>query len=96
MKTLPSLYKNENIRFKDNNKTNCVIKESINDNVLDTIKNIFNSKGYTFDEKVIIKTKEKTMKTYLVTFKPMEPYFFGNEKNFVYPKSKDESVKSNK
>ena len=43
MKTLPSLYKNENIRFKDNNKTNCIIKESINDNVLDTIKDIFNS-----------------------------------------------------
>ena len=41
MKTLPSLYKNENIRFKDNNKTNCIIKESINDNVLDTIKDIF-------------------------------------------------------
>lgn len=35
------------------------------------------------------------MKTYLVTFKPMEPYFFGNEKNFVYPKSKDENEKSN-
>ena len=67
MKTLPSLYKNENIRFKDNNKTNCVIKESINDNVLDTIKDIFNSKGYPFDKKVIIKTKEKTIKTYLVT-----------------------------
>ena len=43
MKTLPSLYKNENVRFKDNNKTNCIIKESINDNVLDTIKDIFNS-----------------------------------------------------
>jgi hypothetical protein len=27
------------------------------------------------------------VKTYLVTFKPMEPYFFGNEKNFVYPGS---------
>ena len=67
MKTLPSLQKNENIRFKDNNKTNCIIKESINDKVLDTIKDIFYSKGYPFDKKVIIKTKEKTMKTYLVT-----------------------------
>lgn len=27
------------------------------------------------------------MSTYLVTFKPMEPYFFGNEKNFAYSKN---------
>ena len=25
------------------------------------------------------------MNTFLVTFKPMEPYFFGNEKSFLYP-----------
>ncbi|MBQ8000281.1 MAG: hypothetical protein IJ298_03580 [Ruminococcus sp.] len=29
------------------------------------------------------------MKTYKVTFTPLEPYFFGNEKGFAYPKSKD-------
>ena len=67
MKTLPSLFKNDNIRFKDNNKTNCIIKESVNNNVLDTIKEIFNSRGYPFDKKVIIKTKEKIIKTYLVS-----------------------------
>lgn len=68
MKTLPSLYKNENMTYKDNNRKNCVVKENIRDNnVLEVINNIFNSKGYPFDKKVIIKTKEKTMKTYLVT-----------------------------
>ena len=67
MKTLPSLFKNDNIRFKDNNKTNCIIKESVNNNVLDTIKEIFNSRVYPFDKNLIIKTKEKIIKTYLVS-----------------------------
>lgn len=36
------------------------------------------------------------MKTYRVTFKPMEPYFFGNEKGFLYPSSgKGDSQNSN-
>ena len=33
------------------------------------------------------------MKTYKVTFTPLEPYFFGNEKGFTYPTSKSESVR---
>lgn len=32
------------------------------------------------------------IKTYKVTFKPVEPYFFGNEKNFAFPGQKQESV----
>lgn len=68
MKTLPNLFKNENMTYKDNNRKNCVVKENIRDNnVLEVINNIFNSKGYPFDKKVIIKTKDKTYKTYLVT-----------------------------
>lgn len=67
MKTLPSLYKNENIRFKDNNKSNCTVKEYVNDSVKLVINDIFNSKGFPFDKKVLMKTKEKTFKTYLVT-----------------------------
>lgn len=35
------------------------------------------------------------MKTYLVKFKPLEPYFFGNEKNFVFPKEEGVSGNSN-
>ena len=31
-------------------------------------------------------------KTYKVTFKPVEPYFFGNEKNFAFPGQKQESL----
>ena len=49
MKTLPSLYKNENIRFKDNNKSNCTVKEYVNDSVKLVINDIFNSKGFPFD-----------------------------------------------
>ncbi len=68
MKTLPRLYKNENIKYKDNNKSNCIVKEyeKYND-VIDIIDSIFNSKGFPFDKKVIIKTKNKIFKTYLVT-----------------------------
>lgn len=36
------------------------------------------------------------MKTYLVTFKPTEPYFFGNEKTFVYPDLKNISHQANR
>lgn len=35
------------------------------------------------------------MKQYLVTFTPMEPYFFGNEKNFKYPGQKNSGQQSN-
>ena len=28
-------------------------------------------------------------KTYLLTFTPQEPYFFGNEKSFTYPGQKN-------
>ena len=34
------------------------------------------------------------MKTYKVTFTPMEPYFFGNEKGFKYPVAKSDMVKT--
>ncbi len=70
MKSLPSIYKNENIFFKDNNKSNCIVKEyEKNNNIIDVINSIFNTKGYPFDKKVLIKTKDKTLKTYLVTKK---------------------------
>lgn len=73
MKTLPSLYKNEKTTFKDNNTRNCIVKEnSINNNVLEIIDSIFNSYGFPFDKKVLIKTKDRTIKTYLVTRKNNE------------------------
>lgn len=34
------------------------------------------------------------MKTYKVTFTPLEPYFFGNEKGFAYPPAKAEAGES--
>lgn len=67
MKTLPSLYKNENINCKDNNKSICTVKEYVNDSVKLILNDIFYSKGFPFDKKVLIKTKNKTIKTYLVT-----------------------------
>ena len=36
------------------------------------------------------------MKTYKVTFTPLEPYFFGNEKGFKYPVGKGEHKSGNK
>ena len=68
MKELPRLYKNENIEHRDNNKKICIVKENIiKEEVLVGIENIFSSSGYPFDKKVIIKTKDKTYKTYLIT-----------------------------
>ncbi len=32
------------------------------------------------------------IKTYKITFKPVEPYFFGNEKNFTFPGQKQKSA----
>lgn len=67
MKELPRLYKNENIEYRDNNKKICFVKENIiKEEVLVGIENIFSSSGYPFDKKVIIKTKDKMYKTYLV------------------------------
>ena len=67
MKTLQKLYKNENAFFLDNNKTNCVVKEYVIDsNVREIIDKIFNSNILPFDQRVIIKTKDKVIKTYLV------------------------------
>lgn len=34
------------------------------------------------------------LKTYKITFKPVEPYFFGNEKNFVFPGQTQKSAYS--
>ena len=71
MKVLPKLYKNEN-NIKDNNKRDCLVKEeqidiTINDNRERTLNDIFNNRGFPFDKKVLIKTNDKTYKTYLVT-----------------------------
>ena len=71
MKVLPKLYKNEN-NIKDNNKRDCLVKEekidsTINDNKERELNDIFNNRGFPFDKKVLIKTNDKTYKTYLVT-----------------------------
>lgn len=34
----------------------------------------------------------KMIKTFKITFTPVEPYFFGNEKNFAFPGQKQESI----
>ena len=35
------------------------------------------------------------MKTYLVTLTPQEPYFFGNEKTFLFDKEKNQGQRGN-
>ena len=69
MKNLPKLYKNKN-EIKDNNKKNCIVTEkNINNSREEEINNIFNSYGFPFDKKVLIKTNDKIYKTYLVSKK---------------------------
>lgn len=68
MKSLPKLYKNENINFINHNKSNCLVKEyEKNNEVIKVINDIFHNRGFPFDKKVLIKTKERSLKTYLVT-----------------------------
>ena len=67
MKSLPRLYKNDK-SIKNNNKNNCVVEERIvNNTIHEDIKQIFNSPGFPFDKRVLIKTKDKIIKTYLVS-----------------------------
>ena len=64
----PKLFKNENVKV-NNNREACLLK-NINNNdqafekVLDSIFNSFSS---MYNTKVIIETKDKTYKTYLVS-----------------------------
>lgn len=73
MKTLPKVYKSERNYFKDNNKKICYVKnEEVEivdnkDHNIEVIESIFNTIGYPFDKKVLIKTKDRLIKTYLVS-----------------------------
>ena len=70
MKSLPKLYKNEN-NIKSNNKEKCIVEEKtenkMNETTIKDIDNIFNTNGFPFDKKVLLKTKDKEFKTYLVS-----------------------------
>ena len=59
MKNLPSIYKNNSIKPKDNNKTKSIIKNDVLDNIFSMSK--------PYDIKVIIKTKDKVIEDYLIS-----------------------------
>ena len=70
MKKLPKLYKNESSNMKDNNRKSFSIKEdTIVDNYssMDVLNSIFNGLGHPYNQKVFLKTKNKTYETYLVS-----------------------------
>ena len=72
MKKLPKLYKNETNHFINHNCKTYHIKEerieeeniSFSQEILDQI---FNGLGHPYNQKVLIKTKNKTYETYLVS-----------------------------
>lgn len=64
MKKLPSIFKNENINPIDHNKKTTYIKE-VNINVEEILNKIF-SNTYPFNTKVILKTNNKELETYLI------------------------------
>lgn len=70
MKKLPSIFKNENISSKKNNKEYCIFTnhETIvrENKVKEEISNIFSGIGHSYNIPVIIKTKNKEYDTYLV------------------------------
>ena len=73
MKKLPSIYKNDNTNFIDNNTKSCkVISIEEMDNTGDinsAIDDIFKSSYYAFNTPVIIKTKYDTYETGIVSKK---------------------------
>ena len=69
MKKINELYKT-NKKFFHNNKKSCKLEnvEEIDvSNVSKIIDEIFNDSGYSYDKKVIIKTKEKIYQTCIIT-----------------------------
>lgn len=63
-----------NKKYFNNNKKVCVLKNIENDNteddnIMEVIDNIFNEEGYSYDKKVLIKTKDNSYETYIVTRK---------------------------
>ena len=77
MKKLPKIYQNEinkNIknnktiyRFKNEDLTYQKTQETSNDTITETLAEIFNGIGYSYNIPVTIRTKEKTYKTTLVS-----------------------------
>ena len=72
MKKLPKLYKNETHHFINHNCKTYHIKEeqTEEENTLsyqEILDQIFNGLGHPYNQKVFIKTKDKTYETYLVS-----------------------------
>ncbi len=74
MKKLPKIYQNEITKSIKNNKTvfrfkNEETNSSLEEDktIMDTIEEIFNGIGYSYNIPVTIRTKEKTYKTTLVS-----------------------------
>lgn len=61
----PSIYKNPNINPINHNKNKTIIKET-NTNVEEELNKIFNGFSYPYNTKVILKTINKEIETYLV------------------------------
>lgn len=66
MKKLPDLYKNLNMNPINNNKSECILKEN-NISKEEVLDKIFNGLGHSYNTKVIIRTKNKVLETYLVS-----------------------------
>ena len=79
MKDLPKLYKNNNIKPINNNKTNCILNNIDEKNIEKTISNIFNDRGFPYNKRVIIKTKDKTYNTNIIMRKNNTIYTLDND-----------------
>ncbi len=79
IKKLPKIYQNDINKKINNNKTTYhlkynamedsddrILREMTNEEVNEVIDNIFNTTGYAFNTKVIIKTNNKTYNTSLI------------------------------
>ena len=81
MKKLPELYKNEIINPQDHNTKVCYLKkEDEKQNIEEVLDNIFNGIGHVYNQKVFIKTKTKTLETYLVSKTKTDIITLDNEK----------------
>lgn len=71
MKKLPNIYKNNNIVLNTNNKKYCSFKNTNNlekdNNIKDTINNLFKGLGHSYNIPVVITTTSKEYDTFLIS-----------------------------
>jgi len=81
MKSLPKIYKNEDIHPKNHNRNMVHVREKQPDNkkIEEVIDNLFYKIGSPYHKKIWIKTKEKEYRTFIIAKDKKNLYTLENE-----------------